>query len=241
VLKGLKTHVKAWLKILDVEFLPFAVDVLGEKVKLTALDLVVMSKKDAAKLVRKTVPFLARLQTLKVFFEIEFVFTIPFEMWMDFAQAQVEAVRFYYLKGRLTAFRQWLRELSHLARTRAANFPASIDIDLTQVLPSLEVYYIARYMNERSAESMSNDPAAVRLFATDFKEGFDDQVVQMPFLGEYLMQESDEVLAELARRSDLEPCKIELLHKLGIIDLSLARAQLIEQFADELLARLPPI
>ena len=49
-----------------------------------------MSKKDLVKLVCKKVPFLSRLTTLQAFLEIEFVFTIPFEMWMDFAEAQVQ-------------------------------------------------------------------------------------------------------------------------------------------------------
>ena len=96
VVSGFKTHVKGWLKILTVD--------------VPALDLVVMTKKDFFKLVGKKVPFLARLTTLQTFISIEFVFTIPFEMWMDFAEAQVQTSQVWYLKGRVTAFRQWLRE-----------------------------------------------------------------------------------------------------------------------------------
>jgi hypothetical protein len=228
VLSGLKTHVKAWLKILDVT--------LPKK-----FDFVVMSKKDVVKLAFKRVPFLVKLETLGTLLEIEFVFTIPFAMWMDFAEAQVEASRFMYLKGRMTAFRQWLRELGRLADKKGANFPPSIDIDLKDVFPSLEDYYVARYMDERSAEFLNPDPAEVILFATDFKEGFDDQALQMPFLGEYIMRETDEALAELMRQSDLDSCMVEVLRREGVVDLTLARAQIIEQFADEMLNRLPPI
>ena len=120
VLSGLKTHVKAWLNILDVS--------------VPKLDLVVMTQKDLVKLVGKKVPFLARLATLQAFISIEFVFTIPFELWMEFAEAQVEASNVWYLKGRITAFRQWLRELSNIARVSGAAFSSdSIDIDLKQV------------------------------------------------------------------------------------------------------------
>ena len=92
-----------------------------------------MTKKDFFKLVGKKVPFLDRLKTLQTFMSIEFVFTIPFEMWMDFAEAQVQTSQVWYLKGRVTAFRQWLRELSSLARLKGADFPSTIEIDLTKV------------------------------------------------------------------------------------------------------------
>ena len=96
-------------------------------------------------------------------------------------------------------------------------------------------------MNERAAELLPNNPAAVRLFADDFKEGFDDQEVQMMFLGEWIIEETAESLAELMRQSDLDSCKVEVLRKAGILDLKLARAQIIEQFSDELLDKLPRI
>jgi hypothetical protein len=237
VLKGLKTHVKAWLKILDLSLKP-----LPGQQKATLLDFVVMGKKDTLKLAFKRVPFLIRLETLGVLLDIEFVFTIPFAMWMDFAEAQVEASRAWYLTGRMTAFRQWLRELGHLARVKGADFPSSIDIDLKQVSPGLGAYYIARYKKERLAEShVFDDSDVVRLNEVDFKEGFDEQANQMPFLGVYIMRETDEVLAELMRQSDLDPCMFEVLRREGVVDLTLARAQIIEQFADEMLNRLRPI
>ena len=106
---------------------------------------------------------------------------------------------------------------------------------------SLEPYFIDRYINERSAEGLPNNPAGVRLIADEFKEGFDDQMVQMPFLGEWIMQETSESLAELMRQSDLDSCKVEVLRKAGILDLNLARAEVIKQFADELVEKLPRI
>ena len=96
-------------------------------------------------------------------------------------------------------------------------------------------------MNERAAEGLPNNPAGVRLFAVDFKEGFDDQEVQMMFLGAWIMQETDDSLTELMRQSDLDSCKVEVLRKAGILDLRLTRAQIVQQFADELLDKLPRI
>ena len=52
------------------------------------IDWVVLSKKDLAKLILKKVPFFKRIFALQAILEIEFVFTIPFEMWMDVMQAQ---------------------------------------------------------------------------------------------------------------------------------------------------------
>ena len=88
---------------------------------------------------------------------------------------------------------------------------------------------------------MHPNPAGVRLFAQEFKKGFDDQEVQMMFLGHWLMDQTKEVLSELMRVSDLDACKVEVLRKAGVIDLSAARAEIVKQFADELVDRLPRI
>ena len=77
--------------------------------------------------------------------------------------------------------------------------------------------------------------------ADEFKEGFDDQTVQMAFLGEWLIRETSESLAELMRQSDLDSCKVEVLRKAGILDLNLARAEVLKQFADDLVEKLPRI
>ena len=228
VLNGLKTHVKAMVELPRCQRPE------------------TRSRRDDPEGPRQTggqeVPFLARLATLQAFISIEFVFTIPFELWMEFAEAQVEASNVWYLKGRITAFRQWLRELSNIARVSGAAFSSdSIDIDLKQVSSLDEPYFIDRYMNERAAEGLPNNPAGVRLFAGDFKEGFDDQEVQMMFLGAWIMQETDDSLTELMRQSDLDSCKVEVLRKAGILDLRLTRAQIVQQFADELLDKLPRI
>ena len=43
------------------------------------------------------------------------------------------------------------------------------------------------------------------------------------------------------RQSDLDSCKVEVLRKAGILDLNSARSEVIKQFADELVEKLPEI
>ena len=224
VLKDFKTHVKAWFKIVDL--------------KIPGIDWVVMSKKDFAKLVLKKAPFFARLATLQAILEVEFVFTIPFTMWMEFAEAQVEMRSYWYTIGRITVLRQWLRRLQFLTYEKENNFPSDIDIDITTPV-SAEVYYISRYNAERIACGkfiVNFIPAPDRL-----KDGFDDQAVFINSLGNEIMNTSNEILGDLMRDSDLDACKMEVLRKAGIFDISRIKSLVIRELADELLAKLPTV
>jgi len=224
VLSGFKTHVKAWFKIVDI--------------KIPGIDWVVMSKKDFAKLVLKKAPFFARLATLQAILEVEFVFTIPFTMWMEFAEAQVEMRSYWYTIGRITVLRQWLRRLQFLTYEKENNFPSEIDIDITTPV-SAEVYYISRYNAERIACGkfiVDFIPAPDRL-----KDGFDDQAVFINSLGNEIMNTSNEILGDLMRDSDLDACKMEVLRKAGIFDISRIKSLVIRELADELLAKLPTV
>ena len=117
-LKGLKTYTKAFFKIAD-------------DLKIPGIDWVVMSKKDLAKLILKKLPFFKRIFALQAILEIEFVFTIPFEMWMDFMEAQQRMRDSWYIAGRLTVIRQYLRRLIDLTFLKENDFPDHIDIDIT--------------------------------------------------------------------------------------------------------------
>ena len=130
VVSDFKTHVKGWFKILDIT--------------IPGIDWVVMSKKDLVKLVLKKAPFLSRLVILQVFVEIEFAFTIPMAMWLEFADAQVQMRDNWYTIGRLTVLRQWLRRLEDLTWLKEDDFPSQIDIDVTTPVGTDE-YFVSRY------------------------------------------------------------------------------------------------
>jgi hypothetical protein len=225
VVSDFKTHVKGWFKILDIT--------------IPGSDWIVMTKKDLAKLVAKKVPFLARIAMLQVIVEIEFVFTIPFTMWMDFAEAQVQMRDVWYTLGRIVVIRQWLRRLEDLTYLKENDFPDRIAIDVTTPVGD-NVYYLSRYMHEQFESGhlpMSNFiPAPDR-----FKDGFDQQAAQMDRLGEAILEVANESIGELMRDSGLDSCKVEVLRKAGIFDISIIKALIVREWAQALLNKLPTV
>jgi hypothetical protein len=224
VLSGFKTYVKAWFKIVDI--------------KIPGIDWVVMGKKDLVKLILKKTPFFARLATLQAILEVEFVFTIPLTMWLDVVETQQQMRDIWYKVGRITLMRQWLRRLEELTYLRENDFPSHIDIDVTTPVGDFP-YFLSRYMWEQWEQgSIPNKfiPAPDR-----FKDGFDDQAREMDRLGDEILRTADEILGDLMADSDLDACKIEVLRKAGIFDVTRLKAIAIRELARELLAKLPTV
>ncbi|NJD06133.1 MAG: hypothetical protein FIA97_06500 [Methylococcaceae bacterium] len=224
VLKDLKTYVKAWFKIVDI--------------KIPGIDWVGMSKKDLAKLVLKKVPFFARMASLQAILEVEFVFTIPFAMWMDFVEAQQHMRDVWFTVGRITVIRQWLRRLIDQTYLHENDFPSQIVIDVTTPVGT-DVYYLSRYKWEQFEEG--NVPNNFIPAPDRFKDGFDGQAQLMDQLGDAILRFADESIGDLLRESDLDACKIEVLRKAGVLDVRQIRALIIREFARQLLDKLPTI
>jgi hypothetical protein len=224
VIKGLKTYTKAFFKIAD-------------DLKIPGIDWVVMSKKDLAKLILKKVPFFKRIFALQAILEIEFVFTIPFEMWMDFLEAQQGMRESWYIAGRLTVVRQYLRRVIDLTYLKETNFPDRIEIDVTQFHGAVDPYYLARYKWElwESHVIGTNFVAA----PDRLKDGFDDQAAVIDRMGEQILEIANEALGELMLDSDLDACKLEVLRKAGIFDVTRLKALVIRELANELLDKMP--
>lgn len=223
VLKGLKTYTKAFFKIAD-------------ELKIPGIDWVVMSRKDLAKLIVKKAAFFERFVALRAILEVEFVFTVPFELWMDAMEAQQRTRDSWYIAGRLTVIRQYLRRLIDLTRRRETDFPNSIDIDLTEFRNAVDPYYLAFYYNELSEERV----IGTRVIAPDrLKDGFDDQVRVIDWMGEEILQIANDAVGDLMRESDLDACKLEVLRKAGIFDVTRLKALVIRELADQLLDKMP--
>lgn len=223
VIKGLKTYTKAFFKIAD-------------ELKIPGIDWVVMSKKDLVKLIVKKVPYFERFFALRALLEVEFVFTIPFELWMDFMEAQDRMRESWYIAGRLTVIRQYLRRLIDLTRRKEADFPDRIEIDLSEFRNAEDPYYLAFYNNELWEERV----VGTRVIAPDrLKDGFDDQVRVIDRLGEEILHITNEALGDLMRESDLDACKVEVLRKAGIFDITRLKALVIRELADQLLDKMP--
>jgi hypothetical protein len=223
VIKGLKTYTKAFFKVAD-------------ELKIPGIDWVVMSKKDLVKLIVKKATFFERFYALRALLDVEFVFTIPFELWMDAMEAQQRTRDSWYIAGRLTVIRQYLRRLIDLTRMKEHDFPNHVDIDLTTFRGSEDPYYLAFYFQELSEAHV----IGTRVYAPDrLKDGFDDQERVIDWMGEEILQIANDAIGDLMRDSDLDACKVAVLRKAGIFDITRLKALVIRELADQLLDKLP--
>ncbi len=225
VLKGLKTYVKAWFKIAD-------------DLKIPGIDWVVMSKKDLAKLILKKVPFFYRIASLQAILEIEFVFTIPFAMWMDVVEAQQQMRDIWYTVGRITVIRQWLRRLIDLTYLKENDFPSrdrhrhhDISRDRCLLPQSLQMGGVRGRQHSESVH-----PRAGSLQGRLRRSG-----AAVDRLGDEILRVADESVGDLMRESDLDACKLEVLRKAGVFDVKQLKALVIRELARQLLDKLPKI
>ncbi|WP_411727282.1 hypothetical protein [Methyloglobulus sp.] len=174
------------------------------------------------------------------FLRIAPTITIPLTMWGKFLEAQIQTLKVWENTGRLTAMRQWLRELISL--TVRDPFPSDLPIDLHDqsklFLPGAHLE-IARYYQEQVDES---GEYSVFVFAQEeMSEGFEDGIQVMEEVGMKIVDYADEVVGDLMRGWDLEDCMMKVLKDAGIVDLNLVRRQIIRELARQLLNELPKV
>ena len=58
-------------------------------------------------------------------------------------------------------------------------------------------------------------------------------------MGEEILHIANEAIGDLMRESDLDACKVEVLRKAGIFDITRLKALAIRELADELLDKMP--
>jgi hypothetical protein len=58
-------------------------------------------------------------------------------------------------------------------------------------------------------------------------------------MGEQILDIANEAIGDLMLDSDLDACKLEVLRKAGIFDVTRLKALVIREFAEELLDKMP--
>ena len=169
--------------------------------------------------------------------------TIPFTMWSKFLEEQSKTLKVWENTGRLTAIRQWLRELMSL--TARDPFPEDLPIDLHDISGSFLFStfsnpVVARYYDEQLDQS---NAYSAFVFAADeeMTAGFEDGIRLMEEVGPKIVEYADEVIADLMRGWALDDCKMKVLKDAGIIDLDSVRRQIIRELARQLLEEVPKV
>lgn len=161
--------------------------------------------------------------------------TIPLTLWLKTLEAEAEADQVWENTGKLTAVRQWLREL--IVQTYRADFPDNVHIDLGwfgSTVPHVERYY---------EEQRDEDGVFFSFVWADgrMKKGFDEGVRLMEKAYEEILERADDAVDEVLRQLDVDSCKAKVLVDAGLLDLRRFRAQVVRAIATDLLAKLPKV
>jgi hypothetical protein len=162
---------------------------------------------------------------------------IPLSMWLKFLKDQVKTEQVWEDIGKLTAVRQWLRQLELLTFSRENDFPDEVSIDLDYI--SAEPYFVGRYFKEQLDEYGLYSQF---IFAPDrMKKGFDDGAKLMEDAGREILSKVDEMIEEVFRSWKLDSCKIQVLNDAGILSLKSIKAHAVRQLTRILLDKLPKV
>jgi hypothetical protein len=157
--------------------------------------------------------------------------TIPLTMYLKVLDVQSEALEAEEQRGKLTAIRQWLRELRRW--TRSPDFPD----DLTVSMDPSEA--IDRYFAERL--QAYGDPFHWIFDAERLREGFAKGLVLMTFTGRDIVDHADQVVAAVLDEFDLTDCELRVLRDAGLVDPDAIKAEVIRAVVAELLERIPGV
>jgi hypothetical protein len=202
------------------------------------LDMATLEDGLAVKLVERIPAFAPSLigvpTTLTIMMRVWPVFSIPYDLWMRTAEAEERADQFSENLGRVTAARQWLRELTR--RASGENLPDDFEIDLSMF--GEEHPFIARYVLEQR-QSLDEEVIAFAYDQDRGRAGFDEGVRLMKRANKEILERADEAVAAILRQPGLDACKVKALHDAGVVDLQRIRAAVIIKIADGLLDLLP--
>ncbi len=163
---------------------------------------------------------------------------IPFKMWMQVLDQQVQTDQEWGNTGKLTAIRQWLRSLEDLTWQKEDSFPDTVDINVSTPV-SAEPYYIGRFYQEQIDGFGYYVPG---VFAPDkLQEGFDSGVTIMAKVGPEILSAAATEATDLIRASDVDSCKISVLTRAGMLDMQKLKALIVREFAEALLEKLPKV
>jgi hypothetical protein len=164
---------------------------------------------------------------------VEFVLAakIPYDLWMNTAEAEEEADQASENAGMKTAIRRWLREL--IDQTVRPDFPEHLAIDLSS--ESVQAWYL----KEQEEEFVSFPFPFYDLDRAE--KGFDEGVRLMEQATDAILERAEDAINEWLAGLDLSACKTKVLIDLGVIDLRKLKANAVKEMAAGLLHKLPPV
>ena len=217
VLKGLKTYTKAFFKIADDREDPR--HRLGRD-----------EQEGPRQAHSQEVPFFKRIFALQAILEIEFgLHHIPFEMWMDFNGGAAADAGQLGIAGRLTVIRQYLRRLIDLTYQRRDQLSRPHRASTSPEFRGAEdPCHLARYKWELwEARGIPTNatfaPDIASRTASTIRRGHRSDGRRDP------RTLRTRPSATSCLDSDLDACKLEVLRKAGIFDVTRLKALVIRR------------
>jgi hypothetical protein len=159
---------------------------------------------------------------------------VPFDMWMEFAEAQAEAAEYWDIVGQLVAIRQWVRKLIDL--TVQGPFPADLHIDIGGEEQAIDSWRAEQH----AAHSMFNIQM-VPPFPAELKDGYARAAVSFGRIGPQIVVQADKYLSEKISESGLSPCSLKALTDFGLYNPDELRRKVIRKFAEAVRDSMPPV
>jgi len=165
---------------------------------------------------------------------IALVFTIPFEMWMQAVEANLEGVNNSEAIGEVTAIRLWVHKLQDLTVTQVP-FVDSSSIDLGGADTAMQ-----NYLDLKAGEHPFDNVRYVYA-PDDLARGYVFAAEKFAAIGPQIVVQADIAVSERIAEIGLSPCKIKVLTDVGLFDLDEIRRKQISIFCDAVLESLPPL
>jgi hypothetical protein len=162
---------------------------------------------------------------------------IPFRMWKEFLMEQQKTEMVWEMTGRITAIRQWLRQLELLTFSTVNDLPDRVTIDLDY--QSAEPYFIGRYYQEQLDEYGRYH--AFIYAPTRMKKGFDDGARMMHEAGNEILEKADEFIDRLVGELNLDSCRVKVLADADLLDHKKLKARIVRHMVRGLLDELPKV
>jgi len=160
--------------------------------------------------------------------ELAPVFMIPFEMWMQAAEANLEGVNLSEELGELVAIRLWIYRMNDLTVTQVP-FVGTQSINLGGPEAFDDAY------KEVHARDYPYGDISYRYSPDDMKRGFVFAAPRFSAIGPQIVVQADKAVSERIAALGLDPCRLKALTDIGLLDLDKIRRRTIRGFGEAIL------
>ena len=159
---------------------------------------------------------------------LSIVFTLPFEMWLKAAEANLEGVEVSVYRGELVALRLWVYKLMDICVTLEGTFPESVSSDVEGNFRGGPDAFDAAWQEVQRRDYEFQDHVGGFTFSfDDAKRGFVFAALKFGWIGPQIVEDANKAVDERIAAVGLNPCQFKVLTDVGLLDRDKMRRQQI--------------